>query len=62
MQWELVVNVENFLESLLDEDEGDQSGEVLLGKPSDITHKGATKGNQVCSKTNSDLKQSYLLC
>ena len=52
MQGELVVNVENFLESLLDEDEGDQSGEVLLGKSSDVTHESATKGHRMLT-TNS---------
>ena len=37
----LVPDVENFLESLLDEDEGDQGGKVLLGEAGDVTDEGA---------------------
>ena len=41
VQGVLVPYVENFLESLLDEDKGDQSGKVFLGEPGDVTDEGA---------------------
>ena len=44
MERVLVPDVENFLESLLDEDEGDQGGKVLLGEAGDVADEGAEVG------------------
>ena len=43
----VVCDVEDLVDGLLDEDEGDEAGKVLLGEPRDVAHEGASvEGDQ----------------